>query len=279
MIAGSHTGSASEPAPAATRVVLPERLRRAWSWPPSRPAAVVFVIGLLLTAALALVSLAVYHRNERRLLNLRARELSAVLASTATAIQTPLASAAELANATGGSPQKFRELMAPYIGQGQGRFTSISLWPLRSRRPRPVVVLGAAPILPTLPNQSAFLFKPRRTGVLNMTAILSGKAPSVGFEFSAPGRLRGFAVYAENRLPANRRSALEKNSAFSELDYALYFGHSRRTADVLVTSKKQLPIEGRQASQMVPFGSGAFTLVVAPKGSLGGSFFKSLPWI
>ena len=48
---------------------------------------------------------------------------------------------------------------------------------------------------------------------------------------------------------------------------------------MLVTSKKQLPIEGRQASQMVPFGSGAFTLVVAPKGSLGGSFFKTLPWI
>src|SRR3954452_50997 len=166
MIAESHSGSASEPTRAATRVVLPERLRRVWSWPPSRPAAVAFVIGLLLTAALALVSLAVYHRNERRLLNLRARELSAVLASTATSIQTPLASGAELANATGGSPQKFRELMAPYIGQGQGRFASISLWPLRSRKPRPVVVLGAAPILPTLPEQaSAFLFRSRRTGV------------------------------------------------------------------------------------------------------------------
>src|SRR5205085_4571439 len=115
--------------------------------------------------------------------------------------------------------QKFREVMASYVGQGQGRFASISLWPLRSRRPRPVVVLGAAPILPTLPVEaSAFLYRPRRTGVLNMTAILNGKAPSLGFEFSAPGRPRGFVVYAENRLPANRRSALEKNSAFSDLD-------------------------------------------------------------
>src|SRR5947208_2521 len=112
-----------------------------------------------------------------------------------------------------------------------------------------------------------------------MTAILNGKAPSVGFEFSAPGRRRGFAVYAENRLPANRRSTLEKNSAFSDLDYALYLGRSRKTTDVLVTSEKRLPIKGRTASQMVPFGSGAFTLVVAPKGSLGGSFFKTLPWI
>ena len=247
---GEHPAAA---APAELGVASPlARAGNLSGWRPSRAAGFAFLMGLVLTAALALASLALYNRNERRLLNLRVKELNLVLAATAPSVQTPLASAAELANATGGSPQKFRELMAPYIGQGQGRFASISLWPLRSRQPRPVVVLGAAPILPTLPEEaSAFLFRSRRTGVLNMTAILTGKARSVGFEFSAPGRLRGFAVYAENRLPANRRSTLEKNSAFSDLDYALYIGRSRRTADVLVTSEKRLPITGRQASQMV----------------------------
>jgi serine phosphatase RsbU (regulator of sigma subunit) len=276
--AGSTPGSAAERTPAAT--VVPEQLGRAWRWPPSRPATFALVIGLLITAALTLISLAVYNRNERRLLNLRVRELSLLVASTAPTVQTPLASAAELANATGGSPQKFRAFMAPYIGTGQGRFASISLWPLRSRRPKPVVVLGAPPILPTMPDQaSAFVLRPKRTGVLNMTPILDSKTPSVGFVFSAPAQERGFAVYAENRLPANRRSALERNSAFSDLNYALYFGHSRKTPDVLVTSEKRLPIKGRTATQVVPFGAAAFTLVVAPKGSLGGSFFKSLPWI
>ena len=170
--------------------------------------------------------------------------------------------------------------MTPYIGTGQGKFASVSLWPLRSRRPEPLVVMGARPILPTMPERaSAFVLRPRRTGVLNMTAILDSKTPRVGFEFSAPGPRRGFAVYAENRLPANRRSTLERNSAFSDLNYALYFGRSRKTPDLLVTSEKRLPIKGRQASQTVPFGAAAFTLVAAPKGSLGGSFFKSLPWI
>src|SRR5207244_9594281 len=82
-----------------------------------------------------------------------------------------------------------------------------------------------------------------------------------------------------NPLPANRRSRQENNSAVSDLEYALYLGHSRRASDVLVTSEKRLPIKGRQAKDVVPFGAAVFTVIVAPKGSLGGAFFKSLPWI
>src|SRR5690348_3807426 len=82
-----------------------------WRWPPSRAASVAAATGLILTAALVLTTLAVYNRNERRLLNLRARELSAVVADTIPSIQTPLASAAELAAASGGSRQKFLAFM------------------------------------------------------------------------------------------------------------------------------------------------------------------------
>src|SRR5438270_556031 len=103
--------------------------------------------------------------------------------------------------------------------------------------------------------------------------------PSVGLAFKAAGHGPGFVVYAENPLPANRRSRQESNSAFSDLKYVLYLGHSRRTSDALVTSEKQMPIKGRQAKDVVPFGAAAFTVVVSPKGSLGGAFFKSLPWI
>src|SRR5271170_1781678 len=87
-------------------------------WRPSWVAAAALLTGIIVTAALALTSAAVYNRNERRLLNLRVRELSLVLAATAPSIQTPLASAAELANATGGNAQKFRAFMAPYVGPG-----------------------------------------------------------------------------------------------------------------------------------------------------------------
>jgi len=237
------------------------------------------VAGLVLTAALALTALAVYNRNERRLLNLRVRELSLVVAATAPSIQTPLASAAELADATGGSPRQFRAFMGPYVGHGR-TFASASLWPLGRPRVAPTAVLGTAPKLASTPSKAAeFLARTSRTGVMNVTGFLSSANPTVGFGYSAPGHARGYAVYAENPLPANRRSTLERNSAFSDLNYALYLGHSRRTSDVVVTSEKQLPIRGRQASGVVPFGAGAFTVVVSSRGSLGGAFFHDLPWI
>ena len=276
---GSRHDLAGEPA-AAEGAAFPARPSGSvWRWQPSRVALAALLTWLIVTGALALTSAAVYNRNERRLLNLRVRELSLVLAATAPSIQTPLASAAELANATGGNAQKFRAFMAPYVGPGR-QFTSVSLWPLGTAHLAPSTVLGSTPALASIPEKAEqFFTHSTRPGALNLTGFLSSPHPALGFDFSAPGRAHGFAVYAENPLPANRRSKLEKNSAFSDLNYALYLGHSKRTSDVLVTSLKHLPIKGRQASDVVPFGAGVFTIVVSPNGSLGGAFFEHLPWI
>src|ERR1700736_6592769 len=131
----------------------PPTLGTVWGWRPSRAASFAIVMGLVVTAALALTSLAVYNRNERRVLNLRVRELNLVLAATVPSIQTPLASAAELANATGGSPQKFRVFMTPYVGPGRP-FASASLWPLGGARLAPTAVVGSPPLLASLPDKA-----------------------------------------------------------------------------------------------------------------------------
>jgi serine phosphatase RsbU (regulator of sigma subunit) len=221
----------------------------------------------------------VYDRNESRLLRLRAREVGSVLTATVPSIQTPLASAAELADATGGDASRFRAFIAPYVGPGRP-FASASLWRLGAPRPAPVVVVGAAPTLAKLPGQArSFFTQAERSPLLKIAGILGAPRPSLGFEFSTPGVRHGFAVYAENPLPKDRRSTLARNSAFSDLNYVLYLGHSRRRADLLVTSLHRFPITGRQASAVVPFGDSAFTLIVTPNGPLGGSFFASLPWI
>ncbi len=282
-VAASTTGSrydlAGEPAAAEDAVSSARSSGSLWRWRPSWVAMAALLTGLIVTGALVLTSATVYNRNERRLLTLRVRELSLVLAATAPSIQTPLASAAELANATGGNAQKFRAFIAPYVGPGQ-QFTSVSLWPLGTSHLAPSTVVGSAPVLASMPARAEQFFRhSTRPGVLNLTSFLSSPHPALGFDFSAPGRAHGFAVYAENPLPANRRSKLEKNSAFSDLNYALYLGHSERTSDVLVTSLKHLPIKGRQAADVVPFGGGVFTIVVSPNGSLGGAFFARLPWI
>jgi serine phosphatase RsbU (regulator of sigma subunit) len=278
-VAGFGYDSMGKPAAVEGAAYPPRRAGSLWRWRPSWVAVAALLTGLVVTGALVLTSMAVYNRNERRLLNLRVRELSLVLAATAPSIQTPLASAAELADATGGNAQKFRAFMAPYVGLGR-QFTSVSLWPSGTPRLAPSTVLGRPPVLASMPETAERFFEhSTRPGVLNLTSFLHSPRPALGFDFSAPGHAHGFAVYAEKPLPADRRSTLEKNSAFSDLNYALYLGHSKRTSDVLVTSLKHLPIEGRQASDVVPFGAGVFTIVVSPNGSLGGAFFERLPWI
>ncbi len=239
----------------------------------------MFLVGLAVTGALALTSHAVYERNESRLLGLRVRELGLVLSGSVASIQTPLASAAELADATDGSAQRFRTFIAPYVGTRR-QFASVSLWRLGAGHPAPSAVVGVAPALATLPRQAAqFFAHAERTSLLSVTGILGSANPRLGYEFNTPGVKGGFAVYAENLLPHDRRSRLASNSAFADLNYVLYLGRSRRPQDLLVTSLKTFPIHGRQASDVVPFGDNVFTLVVTPNGTLGGTFFESLPWL
>ena len=246
---------------------------------PSRAGVIALIMGLLVTAALTLTALTLYDRNETRLLKLSALELGSLLSSAVPTIQTPLASAAELADATGGNAQKFRAFMAPYVGKGR-QFQSASLWRLGDAHPAPTAVLGAPPVLASLPQQaSQFFAHAKGSSKLSVTGILGSKTPALGYLYATPGVNDGFAAYAEGLLPKNRRSRIASGSGFSDLNYALYLGRSRSPAALLLTSLRQFPITGRQASDVVPFGDSAFTLVVTPRESLGGAFFESLPWI
>jgi serine phosphatase RsbU (regulator of sigma subunit) len=244
---------------------------------PSRAAVAVFLIGAIVTAALALTCLQLYHSNERRLLDLRVRELGLVLGASVASIQTPLASAAELADVTGGDVPRFRSFIAPYVGPGR-QYVSVSLWPLRSARSAPLTVVGLPEEL-TGQDARALFARPQRGPVLGVIGLLDAAHPALGYEFHTPGASSRFAAYAEAQLPADRRSKLESNSAFADLNYALYLGRSTSTTDLLVTSLRHLPVSTSHASDTVPFGDNALTVVVTANGSLGGQFFANLPWI
>ena len=240
-------------------------------------AAAVLVSVLVVALALAWTARSLYQHNERRLLNLRARELRLVLAGAVPSIQTPLSSAAALADATNGDPEKFRTLMGSYVGLGR-QFTSVSLWPLKTGDLSAKVVLGSPPVLTSRPSAAqAFFAKARRSRTLSVAGILGGAARTLGYELnSASSR---FAVYAESALPEDRRSRRAGTAAFSDLNYAMYLGRTRRPAELLATNIAHLPIHGRQASSVVPFGNSTLLLVVTPNRSLSGTVFERLPWI
>jgi serine phosphatase RsbU (regulator of sigma subunit) len=243
-------------------------------------AAAVLVLVLVVTLALAWTSRSLYEHNETRLLNSRVRELGLVLAGAVPSIQTPLASAAALADATSGDPQKFRAFVAPYAGPGR-QFTSVSLWPLGTGRLAPMVVAGSPPVLASRPSEArAFFAKAQRTRGLSVAGIpLGAETRVLGYELTSSGGGSGYAVYAESALPRDRRSRRAGTAAFSDLNYAIYLGRSRRPQELLATNIPHFPIHGRQASNVVPFGNSALLLVVTPNRSLSGTAFDRLPWI
>jgi serine phosphatase RsbU (regulator of sigma subunit) len=248
-------------------------------WRPSGAATAALLVGLLVTAALSLTTSLLRDHNEHRLLRLRARELSLVLTAIVPSIQTPLASAAELADATHGDPQKFRRFMGAYVGPGR-EFSSASLWGPDLHRLRPTAVIGTSPAMASRPKLAlGFFRRARRTAKLSVVGLLSSSPARLGYEFSTPGTTGGFAAYAESPLPADRRSKTASGQGFSDLHYALYLGRSRAGDQLLVTDVAHPPLSGRTASTVVPFGDRVLDLVVSPKGSLGGGFFGDLPWV
>jgi serine phosphatase RsbU (regulator of sigma subunit) len=250
------------------------------SWLPHPLSVVVLFVSLALIGLLTWASWADHNSNEQRLLDVRVREAGSVLTAALPTVQTPLASAAELAQATNGDPQRFKGFIAPYVG-GAGRpFVSASLWSLQPGTAQPSAVVGSGPAVAASLSQVQGLFvRAARAPVLSVTGMLNQSQPRLGYAFVAPGPDGSFAVYAESAIPPNRRLQIERNSAFSDLNYALYLGTTQRPADFVATSLSHLPVNGRHAVTTVPFGDSAFTLVMTARGNLGGGLSQDLPWV
>jgi serine phosphatase RsbU (regulator of sigma subunit) len=240
---------------------------------------VVLSLGVVITAALSWTSWSLYNTSENRLLELRVRDAGSLLNAAVPTIQTPLVSAVEIANATNGNPNKFKSFMTPEVTNGTP-FVSASLWNVSGTSPVPVVFVGAVPNLLGMPKEAARLFAAAKPDpVLNVTGFLNGPQPRIGYFVEKTGGATRFAVYAEGSLPPNRHLQIAENSAFADLNYALYLGGGERPGDLLATSLAQLPVTGRRAAISVPFGTTVLDFVVTPRGPLSSSFFADLWWI
>jgi serine phosphatase RsbU (regulator of sigma subunit) len=241
----------------------------------------VLIVGLLVTAGLVVLTRTLYDHNEQRLLDLRLREVAAVLQAAQPSIQTPLASASALADATGGNARKFRRFVTPYVGPRPAHpFVTMSLWDSNAPERGPIAVVGERPTL-QVSSQSgrAFLARARRTPRLAVIGLTPTDLMRLGYAYTTPAFGSHFIAYGESRLPADRRSSLRSNTAFSDLDYALYLGRGEQMSNLLVTSLSHLPVRGRRGTTTVPFGDTVLTLVVSPHDSLAGALPQRLPLI
>jgi len=269
---GSGT-EGSEMDPGAGRA--PDRTGRWPYW----PALGVAAIGLVITGVLVALAASTYTSNENRLLKLRVRDAGSLIQEALPGVQTPLASAAALADATGGDVQKFKSFIGSSVGPRK-QYVSVSLWRLGAGGTALLSLVGTSPVLAQSPGRAdAFFTKAAGSAELSVVGLLQGPRPRLGYAFTSPGLTGHFVTYAESALPANRRSKLQSSSSFADLNYALYLGRTQNSADLLVTDLKKLPIGGRHAATTIPFGDTAFTFVVSAKHPLEGTFAQRLPWI
>ena len=248
-------------------------------WRPGRASLAALVITLIVTGILSWLCYDVNDRNEDRLLHLQTQQTGTVLQVIVPTIETPLASAAEIAATGHGDASAFTNYITSYLAP-KGSFASVSLWQLGGDTPRLITVVGTTPELQSQPSKlAAFLAEAGGRTELSVTGPIGTSTPRLGWAFVSTDKAPAYAVYAETALPPNRRAASpSRNSPFSDLDFALYLGKSA-TPSALLESNVAPPLQGRTATVVVPFGSNSLTLVASNTTQLGGNLSGWLWWI
>jgi serine phosphatase RsbU (regulator of sigma subunit) len=237
---------------------------------------VVLVLGLVVTATLALTARALHDDNEDHLLRQRVAEAGAVLSAAIPNLQTPLSSGAVLAEATNADRATFTSLMAP-LATGSP-FVSVSVWAAHASDPKPLVVEGRLPELAQMPAARirTFLATALSKKTVSVLDLLEASHRALGYAYSV-GPNAKYVVYAESSLPQNRRASVDSNSAFSDLDYAIYVGSTDDPNRLLAASVANPHFTGRTASDSVPFGDTTLLIVMTPRRQLGGDLLARLP--
>ncbi len=245
---------------------------------PHRASIVVLAVGVAVTAVLAFTAATLHDSNENRLLHQRVSEAAAVLSAAIPNLQTPLSSGAVLAEATHADRGALTSLMKPLTA---GRpFVSVSVWPAHAPDPRPLMVVGSDPELANRPEPDVrtFLSQATTKKVVSVLDLLGASPRRLGYAFSVGSSAR-YVVYAEAALPQNRRSNVDSNVAFSDLDYAIYLGSTEDAGRLLAASVVDPRFRGRTARDDVPFGDQTLRIVMTPRRELGGSLLARLPWL
>jgi serine phosphatase RsbU (regulator of sigma subunit) len=244
---------------------------------------IVLVAGLAITGLLSFAASEVHDANEDRLLEQQGQVAATIARAAVPNVQTPLATAAALMDATRGDETAFLRQMAPTIESRQ--FASVSVWRLDDLS-APIVVRGAPPELASESPETirAFFERTERARSqprpLAVKDLLDPPERRLGYAVVAPAPSAQFAVYAEAALPRRRQANIARDSGFDNLGYALYFGRAEEPARLLASSDgRGVPEDVRRATEVVPFGDQSLFIVVTPLEDLGGDLLQRLPLI
>jgi serine phosphatase RsbU (regulator of sigma subunit) len=249
------------------------------AWRPARVAAIVSLVGLLLTAGVTWGAFHVGHDTDRRLLEVQTKQAAAVVSASVLTIEGPLQTGLDIATATGGNPARFRAFIGAYTAKG-GLFASASLWRVSgSAGSVRLATSGAAPALaPASTAMARFVLSARSSPTFVVTSVTAAAQQRIAYALGA--KSSAYVVYAERTIPANRRVSVEAGSAFSEINFATYLGPHTDLAHLATTNVAvgRPPLSGTTARSSIPFGNTVITLITSPIGPLGGTFDADIPW-
>jgi len=242
-------------------------------WRPHRLAVLTAAAVLVLTAVLTVATWQTNRHSNKVLLQRQVAQAAAVLSTQVAVVQTQLADAGQVADATNGSPTAFSRFAAANAGSAG---VSYSLWRVADGGVRQLAVQGPAPRLPA-GGAAAFLTRVPPTGKLTVAGIVPG-GDRLGYALQPAGETAGLVVYVESPLPPGRRITVPRGAAFSGLDFAVYLG-DRADPDRLVEATRPTPVPGTTGVTRVPFGDTVLTVVGASPTPLTGGLSAVLPWL
>ena len=241
-------------------------------WRPHGLAVLTAAAVLVLTAVLTVATWQTNRHSDKVLLQRQVAQAAAVLSTQVAVVQTQLADAGQVADATNGSPTAFTRFAAANTGSTGA---SYSLWRVADGGVRQLAVQGPAPELPA--GGAAFLTRVPPTGKLTVAGIVPGGS-RLAYALQPAGETAGLVVYVESPLRPDRRITVPPGAAFSGLDFAVYLG-DRTDPGQLVEATRPTPIPGATAVTRVPFGDTVLTVVGASPTPLTGGLSPLLPWL
>lgn len=235
------------------------------------------VVGLVLTGMFFWAARSAHDESEDRITRRRTREAAAVLQAGVPTVEIPLASAVAL-GVEDADLTMVKRALDIHVGPDR-RFVSASLF--RVGEIEPVWVLGEEPALLERPaaELQALLARAIEADGVVVQDLLAGEQPRLGYGYSGPTDPTRFVVYAEQDLPPDRTAEVERGSAFSGFDYALYLGTAETMDRLVFASTADLPLDGRRGTAEVPLGDATLLMVMSPTEEMGGPLLARLPWI
>ena len=243
--------------------------------------AAIVALGAVLTALFAWGVAQVDRNTEERLLEVQTRQAATVLSTAIAALESPMRVALRVQASTGSvdSTSAFEESMRESVGPDKA-FLSASLWRRSGSDYRQLTSMGAPPGLAPESNE---LRQHLNAAFSTSTSVV--KQVDVGervhIAYAVADLDSDLAVYTERAIPADRRAPVDRDSAYADIDYAIYLGTETTLENLSTTDvdPAQLPFTGLTDRRSVPFGDTELTLVTTPSRHLGSSLSQWLPLI